>query len=102
MANEDFVDRLMTRAAGYLEGPLSNEAVIAEIDRLAALVRPEVERDYARHGMTLEKWEWNIQWLKDLIINNDWATLSANNLCEIFDLSDEERAHYFGLPPLEE
>jgi len=96
MENEAFVDRLMTRAAELLEGPLSNEAVVAEIDRLADIVRPEVERDYARFDMTLEKWEWNIQWLKDFVTRRDWAELSEENLCLLFKLSEEERAHYFG------
>lgn len=94
--NEAFVDRLMTRAAELFEGPLSNEAVLAEIDRLADEIRPEVARDYARFGMTADKWEWNIEWIKDFINYYDWAELSEHNLCQLFKLSDEERAHYFG------
>jgi len=94
--NEQFVDRLLSRTAELLEGPLSNESIVKEIDRLAKIVAPEVERDYARYNMTLEKWEWNIQWMKDLIIKNDWAKVCENSLCDLLDLTEEERAHYFG------
>lgn len=96
MENETFVDSLMSRAAELFEGPLTNEALIAEIDRLSTQIAPEVARDYTRFGRTYKQWEWNIQWLKDLIIENDWTQLSKRHLSRAFYLSEEQIAHYFG------
>ena len=96
LVNEEFVDRLLTRAAQLLETTLSNESTVQEIQRLAAQIAPEVERDYARHGMTMEKWEWNIDYLINFIQESDWKQQNINNLSHIFGLTQQEREHYFG------
>ena len=96
MGNTDFRGRLLARAAELLDGPLSNDSVVSEIDRLAAVIAPEVERDYARYGMTLEKWNWNIDFLRDFISARDWRQHNVDTLCDIFDLSSRERKAYFG------
>lgn len=96
LVNEEFVDRLLTRAAQLLETTLSNENTIQEIQRLAAQIEPEVERDYARHGMTLEKWQWNIDYLIDFIQSSDWKQHNIDALCQIFGLTQQEREYYFG------
>lgn len=96
MGNTDFRGRLLARAAELLDGPLSNDSVVSEIDRLAAVIAPEVERDYARYGMTLEKWNWNIDFLRDFISARDWRQHNVDTLCDIFDLSSHEREAYFG------
>ena len=96
LVNRDFVDRFLTRAAELLETELSNESILAEIDRLSTEIAPEVERDYERYGFTYEKWEWNVQWMKELIVRRDWQQHSVDAICELLELSDEQRAHYFG------
>ena len=75
---------------------LTVENVMGEIDRLCAIVAPEVERDYARFGGTAADWEWSVEQLKAVLIDYDWQQLNIDNLCELFDLSSEEREHYFG------
>ena len=94
--NGDFVDALLTRAGELLNSSLSNESVLQEIDRLAGQIRPEVERDYIRNGMSLDKWEWNIEYLKSFVSDGDWYQHNIDSLCELFDLTDEQQAHYFG------
>ena len=96
LVNEDFVDRFLTRVAELLETELSNESILAEIDRLSTEIAPEVERDYERYGFTYEKWEWNVQWMKELITRWDWQQHSIDAICELLELSDTQRAHYFG------
>jgi len=96
LRNEDFVDSFLSRAAAAFDSSLTNENVIAEIDRLAAILEPEVARDYANHGMTLEKWLSNIEYLKEFIIKKDWQQTAIDNLCRILFLTAEERAAYFG------
>lgn len=94
--NTEFKEKFLTRAAELFETVLTNETVLEEIDRMAAIVSPEVKRDYARFNRTLEDWQWDINNLKDTISLNNWRQLCIEDLCFIFDLDDAERAHYFG------
>lgn len=96
MDNAQFKDRFLSRAAELMGSVLTVENVMAEIDRLCAIVAPEVERDYARFGGTAADWEWSVEQLKAVLIDYDWQQLNIDNLCELFDLSSEEREHYFG------
>lgn len=96
MDNGEFKDRFLSRAAELMGSVLTVENVMAEIDRLCAIVAPEVERDYARFGGTAADWEWSVEQLKAVLIDYDWQQLNIDNLCELFDLSSEEREHYFG------
>lgn len=96
LKNEVFVDRLLTRAGELLNSTLTDEKVLAEIERLAAQIEPEVARDYARFGMSLEKWLWNIDYLKDFIVGDSWREHNIDTLCEMFGLTEEQRAEYFG------
>lgn len=96
MDNEEFKDRFLSRAAELMGSVLTVENVIAEIDRLCAVVAPEVERDYARFGGTAADWEWSVEQLKAVLIDYDWQQLNIDNLCELFELSPEEREYYFG------
>lgn len=34
--------------------------------------------------------------LKAVLIDYDWQQLNIDNLCELFELSPEEREYYFG------
>lgn len=96
MDNEEFKDRFLSRAAELMGSVLTVENVMAEIDRLCAVVAPEVERDYARFGGTAADWEWSVEQLKAVLIDYDWQQLNIDNLCELFNLSSEEREYYFG------
>lgn len=96
MDNGEFKNRFLSRAAELMGSVLTVENVMAEIDRLCAIVAPEVERDYARFGGTAADWEWSVEQLKAVLIDYDWQQLNIDNLCELFDLSSEEREHYFG------
>ena len=96
MDNGEFRDRFLSRGAELMGSVLTVENVMGEIDRLCAIVAPEVERDYARFGGTAADWEWSVEQLKAVLIDYDWQQLNIDNLCELFDLSSEEREHYFG------
>lgn len=96
MDNGEFKDRFLSRAAELMGSVLTVENVMGEIDRLCAIVAPEVERDYARFGGTAADWEWSVEQLKAVLIDYNWQQLNIDNLCELFDLSSEEREHYFG------
>ena len=96
MKNEAFTERLLTRFAAAIEGPLSNENVLAEIDRLVAQIQPETERDALRWHTSIYRWNKNVEYLKNFIGGNDYAQFNINTICDILDLDDEQRAFYFG------
>lgn len=96
LKNEAFVERLLTRFAAAIEGPLSNENVLAEIDRLVALIQPEAERDAERWHTSIARWERNLEYLKNFIGENDYAQTNINTICEILDLDDAQRETWFG------
>jgi len=96
MDNDEYRDRFLRRAAELMGSALTNEAVLAELDAQSALIAPEVERDYARFGKTLEQWEWSKQRIRNLINNKNWRQYNIDALCRFFSVNAEERAEYFG------
>lgn len=96
LENPEFVDRLLLRAGELLSGPLSNESAIAELDRLTALVDPEVQRDYQTQGMDRSKWERDIRNLRAYFSDRDWAGICVDSLCQTFQLTEQQRQYYFG------
>ena len=61
-----------------------------------ALIQPETERDAARWHTSLERWERNVEYLKNFIGGNDYAQFNINTICEILDLDEEQREIWFG------
>ena len=96
MKNAAFRDRFLTRAAELLRGPLSNESVLEEIDRMCEEIRPEIPRDYERVGSSAASWEKAIRELKSMIGDSDWRQGNIDNLSRAFSLSAQDRAAYFG------
>ena len=95
LKNPDFRARLLTRAGELIPTALSNDRIIAELDLLAAQVEPETARDYIRFNMAVSGWEWNVDWIRSYIRENDWNRCCINNLCYYLNVTPEERALYF-------
>lgn len=96
MANEEFKDRFLTRAAELMGSVLTVENVFAQTDRLCAIVRPEVARDCVRFNRTVEEWENAVEEMKRVLLDYDWQKLNIDNLCSLFDLDETQREQYFG------
>ncbi len=94
LTSPEFRARLLQRA-GEIIPRLSNEKILSELDRLCAEIDPEVERDYARNGMNKEGWEWNVNWIREFIVENDWNRVCIQNFCYYLNVTAEERARYF-------
>lgn len=94
--NQDFRDRLVSRFAELNKTVLSNEHVLQTIDKLAAIVEPEIPRDRERWGMETEKWYEEVEALRRFIIDNDYETFSRENFIRCLNLSEEEIAKHFG------
>ncbi len=96
LQNPDFKDRMLRRTAELLSTVLSAENVTAEIHRLAAIVEPEIERDYLSHGLQVRKWENDMKFLLGKFDNDAWNKTCVNQICRMLKLTEEERAEYFG------
>lgn len=95
LQNPDFRAKLLSRAGELVRGPLSNEALLAEFDRLTDQIAPEVERDYSRFGLFERRWQSSRENFHELIDGKDWAGTGILNLCELLEVTEEERALYF-------
>jgi len=95
LKNEDFCHAFCTRLAEALGGVLSDENVLAHIDRLEAQLEPEVARERARWGSSVESWHGRVQELRDFV-NNNWMEKIINGACNYCRLTPEERETYFG------
>ena len=96
MKNAQFREKFLTRAAELLAGPLSNKALLKELDAMAEELRPEVKRDYERVGSSLKSWENSIADLRSMIDDKDWEQANIDGLCSAFELDTAERTKYFG------
>lgn len=96
MKNQQFRDSFLTRASELYATVLNNETVLSEIDRHEAIIAKEVVRDYGRFTQGLEEWQWDLNNLRELIDEGDWQQKCIDALCEVFELSADEREHYFG------
>ncbi len=99
-ANANFRALMTERLSRYLHGPLSQEHATARIDALAEELRPEIPRDAARWGYSLERWERNLQvYLYDFFSNygsGGYERQFAKTARSILRLSQEEFDRYFG------
>ncbi len=96
LKNQEFKERFLKRAAELLRGPLSEEQVLAEIQRLAAEVEPEVERDRANTSQTYRSWKSYIQALKADFTEKQWNQKNIKAICKYLHLKKEEKDFYFG------
>lgn len=95
LQNPDFRASLLSRAGELIPTALSNERILEEIDRLSGIIDPEVARDYQFYEMFKENWEWNVDWLRNLIRESNWEQACIDQLCSYLQVTAEERALYF-------
>ena len=94
LRNADFRRSLLSRGAELIP-QLSNERILQELDTLTAIIGPEVARDYQRNGMAKSSWEWNVQWIRDYVNENDWNLTCLRSFCYNLNVTAEERAEFF-------
>ena len=94
--NANFRDQLLRRAAALLSGPLSDEATLAEIDRLSAELAPEIDRNHAFLGLKGSRWMRSVDDLRSGFLENRWHEGCIDALCSFLHVGAEERARYFG------
>ena len=93
--NEEFQDRFLSRAAELLSGPLTDQAILDEINRLADQIDPEMARNQAFVHRSYDSWKAAVEALQTFVIKNDWAKHNVDFLCKELHLSQEVRDLYF-------
>lgn len=94
MGNAEFQDLLARRLAELLAGPLSDENMIATIDKMAAEIRPEAAREEARWGTPVSGWENEVAYLKQFCDGRSKQMIDS--LCRQLGFTQAQREKYFG------
>ena len=92
--NNEFRAKLLTRYAEALNTALSDENVLRVIDDLSEQLAPEIERDRARYGLSLNHWQHYVNRLK-AFFEEKYSDTVIKNLCQDLNLSAEEKNKYF-------
>jgi hypothetical protein len=89
LKNAGFKRRFINRAATLLSANFETSTVIAKIESMAAAIRSEIPRDFARWGQSESRWESSVTGLKN------WAQYRPDglrkNYTEFFSLSGTAR-----------
>lgn len=92
--NKEFRELLITRLAELLEGPLSDENMIATINHMADTIRPEAAWEAVRWGTPVYNWENTVT---DMIRFCDGRSQEMiDSICRQLHLTKEQREAYFG------
>lgn len=94
MQNEEFQRLVAKRLAELLEGPLSDENMIATIDMMADTIRNEAALDAQRWGFHAHNWEKTVVGLRNYCDGR--AVQLINNFCSQVGFSKQEKQEYFG------
>ena len=94
MQNEEFQRLVAKRLAELLEGPLSDENMIATIDMMADTIRNEAALDAERWGFYAHNWEKTVVGLRDYCDGR--AVQLINSFCAEVGFTKQEKQEYFG------
>ena len=104
MQNKQFQLRMAEQLSAALTGPMSNENVLALIDKLADELRPEIQRDRERWALggsadNVDYWEHGYQmidYMRDYVTRKGGrAMILVNSFLSHADLTAEEKEQYF-------
>lgn len=96
MKNSGFRTKFLERLQYALEGPLSDENVLKQIDALEALLAPEIQRERERWGGSTAGWEADVDRLRAYLTRYDHTGMLVQSLRDTIALTDEEAKTYFG------
>ncbi len=96
LKNEAYRERFLLRLSELCSTVLARENVISVLEGLAEELRPEVERDHVRWGLSVSGWEQNIAYLRRQIEGHDRCGELIASISNELGLSEAEREKYFG------
>ena len=88
--NPDFKAAFLRRCGELFPTVLSNEHVLAEIDRWAALLDPEIARDEKLRHISYKTWLEEVDAFKRFFADNDYDALCIRQLSRLFGMKEEE------------
>ncbi|MBQ7324767.1 MAG: CotH kinase family protein [Clostridia bacterium] len=89
-------DAFIRRYAELMDTVLNEEYIIGIIDSLAAQVESEVERDRARWGSSVTKWNNSVEKLRAYFRDGVRDENVLEDIQDYFNLSDSQMKSYFG------
>ena len=92
LESPQFRARFLRRYAGVFDTDLSNERILETIERLRAVIEPEIRRDRERWNYPLSSWEYEIERLERIITAQDWQNYCVRRLDSYLHLTPEEWA----------
>ena len=96
LRNKGARDMFLKRYAELMRTVLNEEYIIAYIDSLAAQIDSEMPKDRERWSTTYEKWQEEVQKLRDYVKDGKRTRTVLNSLRNYFYLTDEQMEYYFG------
>lgn len=99
MANHDYQLRMAEQLSAALHGQMSDENVLAMIDRYEQELMPEMERELKRWfpALSVENWQRKVQVLRNFVTQGGGrAKVMINSFKGYSQLSQEEYDRYFG------
>ncbi|MBR6689841.1 MAG: CotH kinase family protein [Bacilli bacterium] len=94
IVNEEFKKTFLNRLSYQLENVWGEERVLERIDEIYNDLKPEMERNQKRWGMTYQTWEDNVETLRKYTrLREDYIKKQTKSF---FKLSDSEMREYFG------
>ena len=89
-------DMFLKRYAELMGTILNEEYFVNTIDRIVAMIQPEMEKDRQRWGQSYSGWENAVEDLRAYFAGGKRTRTILNSLRGYFGLSDEQMEYYFG------
>lgn len=94
IVNDEFKKTFLNRLSYQLNNVWTEERVIQRIDQIYNNLKPEMERNQQRWGMTYSHWEENVEKLREYTrLRRNYIKKHAKSF---FNLSNNEMKQYFG------
>lgn len=94
MKSKEFQKKFIERISYQLKNVWNEERVLTRIDEIYNSLKPEMERNQARWGMTMSHWEEQVEYLRNFA--KERAKYVKSSAKRFFNLSEAEMKEYFG------
>ena len=96
IASETGRDMFLKRYAELMQSVLNETYINATVDTIVSQIDSEMARDRERWDSSYERWEINVQEIRDFVNNGRRTDQVLRDLKSYFYLSDSEMEYYFG------
>lgn len=55
-----------------------------------------MQREFVNYTRTVDDWHRDVEHIRSLVRDGNWRQCNIDAACEVFELSEAERSHYFG------